>query len=61
MKTFRAQDLSDAEPTITHMCITQLYRNGHVCTCIKKSVLIEYFVVLLVPINRVFLLSFPNK
>lgn len=28
----RAQDLSDAEPTITHMCISQLYRKGHVCS-----------------------------
>jgi len=28
--SFSAQDLSDAEPTLTHMCITQLHENGHV-------------------------------
>ena len=26
----RAQDLSDAEPTYTHMCIPTLYIEGHV-------------------------------
>lgn len=43
----RAQDLSDAEPTITHMCISQLYRKGHVCSTAfqkkKKSVWLLVF------------------
>ncbi|KAL3876652.1 hypothetical protein ACJMK2_034460 [Sinanodonta woodiana] len=31
------QDLSDAEPTITHMCINQLYRKGHVKHVVSQN------------------------
>ncbi|KAK3601835.1 hypothetical protein CHS0354_041756 [Potamilus streckersoni] len=31
------QDLSDAEPTLTHMCINQLYRKGHVKHVVSQN------------------------
>ncbi|XP_062571746.1 uncharacterized protein LOC134233761 [Saccostrea cucullata] len=32
-----AQDLSDAEPTLTHMSITQLYRKGHIKHVVSQN------------------------
>ncbi|XP_052789745.1 uncharacterized protein LOC128224107 [Mya arenaria] len=31
------QDLSDAEPTLTHMCITQLHKQGHVKHVVSQN------------------------
>lgn len=43
----RAQDLVDAEPTYTHMCITKLFKEGRVshrtvCVCMCAFVLYMY-------------------
>ncbi|XP_069124118.1 NAD-dependent protein deacetylase Sirt7-like [Argopecten irradians] len=32
-----AQDLSDAEPTVTHMCITELEKEGHVSHVVSQN------------------------